>query len=574
MTDERQGSFVVLCDARGNVTRVLRNSLKPKTAINAGMPWAALFEAAQEPEARGLLERAHADLCVVDQPLQLAGETGPLQFVATRLGGDVLCAAAPTLEAAVNDLLAELLDPASAARRALMVDPLMLGLEQVDVYDELTRLNNELVGMQRELAQRNDELARANAALQHEMDEHQRAEAERRRLQARLQRGEKLESLSALAGGVAHDFNNLLMGILGYAQFALEELPEGSPTRGRVERIEESARRATELTRKMLAYSGKGAFLREALDLRQVVEGTWQVLESAVPPKVELVWEPADDLPHVEADAMQLRQVVTHLVTNAAEAIGTDAGTVTVRLSSWEASHEDVTANAFDDDLPGGTYLALEVVDTGVGIEPAVLGRIFDPFCSTKFVGRGLGLSVVQGIVRGHHGTLQVVSTPGVGSTFRVLLPAVPATLSSESPAPLAAGASPADAGTTILVADDDDGVRSVVTATLRRAGYYVLTATDGRETLAVFEQHRGTVSAIVLDLTMPNMDGVAVVRQLRENGDDVPVIMCSGYSAADVGGRLARLGGVIGVLQKPYSPAGLLSCLNEYLGEMAARGG
>jgi PAS domain S-box-containing protein len=256
---------------------------------------------------------------------------------------------------------------------------------------------------------------------------HRRAEAERRELEARLLQAQKRESLATLAGGLAHDFNNLLTGILGNASLALLDLPPESAARAAVQQVEAAALRAAALTRQLLACSGHGMFAVHRVDLSRLVEDTAGLLRSAVARGTRLHFELAAGLPPVRADVDQLRQVVVNLVTNASEALGDCPGSVAVRTGVTEADRAYLVSDHVSADVPAGRYAYVEVSDAGGGMDEATLLRIFDPFFSTKFTGRGLGLAAVLGIVRGHKGALKVRSEPNRGSTFKVLLPCAPA---------------------------------------------------------------------------------------------------------------------------------------------------
>ena len=250
----------------------------------------------------------------------------------------------------------------------------------------------------------------------------ERAQAERQALQAQVLGAQKLESLGVLAGGVAHEFNNLLVGVLGNADLALTKLPALSQVRTCLEDIKVAAVRAAELTNQMLAYSGKGRFMIEVLDLGAVVRETAPLLAASMDGKAALEYDLAADCP-VEADVGQVRQVVMNLLANAADAIGSDEGTITIATGMVDADDAYLAETYLADDLPPGRYAFLEVRDTGCGMDDATRARLFDPFFTTKFTGRGLGLAAVLGIVRGHRGAIKVDSAVGRGTTVRVLLP-------------------------------------------------------------------------------------------------------------------------------------------------------
>jgi PAS domain S-box-containing protein len=401
-------------------------------------------------------------------------------------------------------------------------------------------------------------------AAARDITERRRTEEERRRLEAQLLHAQKLESLGVLAGGIAHDFNNLLVALLGNAELAMAELPPVSPVLPYLRNIEAASCRAAELCRQMLAYSGRGSFVVEALDLSEVVRETTHMLEVAISKKARLRFNLADGLPAVEVDATQVRQVVMNLITNASEALGDRSGEITLSTAIVECDRAALAATVVDDGLPAGRYVVLEVADTGCGMTPEVQRRLFDPFFSTKFAGRGLGMAAVLGIVRGHRGAIRVESAFGRGTRVRVLFPASrEAACSRPDRTSLPRGGS---AGGTVLVVDDDDNVRPVTRMMLERLGFQVLLAGDGREGLGVFRAHQGEIVCVLLDLTMPEMDGEETLAELREVDPQVRVILASGYNQLEVVQRFAGPG-LAGFVQKPYRLADLRATLEKTLG-------
>ncbi|HEV8195050.1 MAG TPA: ATP-binding protein [Gemmatimonadales bacterium] len=380
-------------------------------------------------------------------------------------------------------------------------------------------------------------------------------EEERRLFAEQLQHTQKLESLGVLAGGIAHDFNNLLTSILGHANLVLDELPEGSPSGGDVTRIVQAAQRAAEMTNQMLAYAGRGKFVLAQVNLNALVTEMSQLLQISISKKVELSYEMAPGLPGIEGDPSQLQQVVMNLITNAAEAIGDRPGTITLRTESIHVAAGQEPASVGHEPLPEGEYVGLIVADTGSGMDPATVARIFEPFFTTKFTGRGLGLAAVQGIIRSHRGSLTVDSTPGRGTTFTVLFPAVKASPPVARPSP-AEGAARSSSGT-VLIVDDEDSIRSFARRALERAGYKVLAASDGVAAVDLFRENPGTIGVVVLDLTMPVMDGRQVLGHLRALDPGVRVVLSSGFSEQELSVRGEAAGEPF--LQKPYELSELL---------------
>ncbi|MGE0599611.1 MAG: PAS domain S-box protein [Dehalococcoidia bacterium] len=388
------------------------------------------------------------------------------------------------------------------------------------------------------------------------------AEEERRRLDLQMQHTQKLESLGVLAGGIAHDFNNLLVAILGNAGLALIELPPESPARQTVQAIETAAQRAAELTRQMLAYSGKGQFVVEPLNLSKVVEEMAHLLEVSVVKGATLKYRFGPNLPAIEGDATQIRQVIMNLIINASDAIGDRSGVISISTGMLFADRAYLEGTFMDGDLPEGDYVFLEVADTGVGMDAETQQRIFDPFFTTKFTGRGLGLAAVLGIIRGHRGAVKLYSEPGRGTTFKILFPAGSAAAEREPADTDTPGAG--IAGRTILVVDDDETVRSVTRRIIELAGANVLTAEDGLAGLEVYQANPG-IDLVLVDMTMPRMDGEETFRELRRIDPDVRVVLMSGYSEQDATERFAGKS-LAGFIQKPYRPADLVAQIQKSL--------
>ena len=386
---------------------------------------------------------------------------------------------------------------------------------------------------------------------------------ERKRLEAQVQHAQKLESLGILAGGIAHDFNNLLVSILGHAGLAQRRLPGDSPAQSNLLQIETAAHRAADLTKQMLAYSGRGAFLVQPLDLSKLVEEMAHLLEVAISKKVILNYQFASELPAIEADATQLRQVILNLITNASEALGESSGAITVGTGVTQADREYLSETYLDDNLPAGRYVYLEVSDSGCGMDRETQKKIFDPFFTTKFTGRGLGLAMVLGIVRGHKGAIKVSSEPGQGTTFKVLFPC------SELPARKVETETLSLDGWrgqgTILVVDDEETVRLVTRAMLEEFGFQVLLASGGREGLELFSQHAHEIVAVLLDITMPGLSGEQTYQEILRHKPQARVILTSGYNEQEATRRFAGQG-LAGFVQKPYQSLSLIQKLREVL--------
>ncbi|MFZ1375837.1 MAG: PAS domain S-box protein [Geothrix sp.] len=396
-----------------------------------------------------------------------------------------------------------------------------------------------------------------------DITDRKRAEQDRLQLERQMLHAQKLESLGVLAGGIAHDFNNLLTAILANLNLAEAGVPEDSPVAARLRATEGAALKAAELTRQLLAYSGKGRFVVRPHDLNLVVREVADLVKVSIAKKVSLHFSLQEDLPLVEADEAQLQQVILNLVTNASDAIGDREGEIRVSTCARVLDETFISGTFPGQGLAPGLYAVLEVGDTGVGMTPEVLSRIFDPFYTTKPAGHGLGLSAIQGIIRGHRAGLKVYSEPGRGTSFQVYLPATSTTL----PQAVQVHSDPSDVvlGGRVLLVDDEDSILEVTAKTLERLGFDVETAADGREAIELFSQRPEAFRLALVDLTMPRMDGRECFKALRAIRPDLPVVLCSGFSEQE--SVKAFLGeGLAGFIQKPYSMGILRQALIEAL--------
>lgn len=432
---------------------------------------------------------------------------------------------------------------------------------------ELRALNAEL---ESGIAARTADLTAAQRLTQElvEREQHARRAAEASEAQSR--HVQKLESIGVLAGGIAHDFNNLLHVVLGNADIALSNLTSGSPAREPLEEVVRATLRAADLTRQLLAYSGKGVFVVRHLDLSTEVREMVTLLRTSISKQATLAWELAPELPAVSADPTQIRQIVMNLITNASDALGEVGGTITLRTGVTRL--EDLEHQRFGAPLQGeepvekntGPLVYLEIGDDGFGMSPDTLSRIFDPFFSTKFSGRGLGLAAVMGIVRSHHGLIRIRTEPGKGTAFRVLFPAVggsaPKTQKSSVERSEWRGSG------TILVVEDEEGVREVAERMLQDIGFQTIGADDGRHALDIMEEVGASVTAVLLDLSMPRMGGAETFRRLREMRPDLPILMMSGYTEQVVAPQFSSSGpGITGFLQKPFLAEDLIGVLRRF---------
>jgi PAS domain S-box-containing protein len=384
---------------------------------------------------------------------------------------------------------------------------------------------------------------------------------ERKLAQEQLQQTQKLESLGVLAGGIAHDFNNLLVGILGNASLAADLVPVSSPAQPMLAGIVSAGERAAKLTRQLLAYAGRDRRQTAAISLDALVSDIVPLLHASIPRTVTLRLDLAGDLPLVEGDEGQLTQILMNLVINAAESVPTgQPGRVTVTTESREPTPAEKQRAVIPLSDAEGPYVVLSVRDTGSGMDAVTVARIFDPFYTTKFAGRGLGLSAVLGIIKTHSGTLIIESTPGEGSVFRVFFRAT-----AKTAAPVVSVSPPPEQGSgTILVVDDEPAVRALATQALQRSGYQVITADDGAEAIEVAANHP-EIDLVLLDLAMPHMPGDKAAPEIRKVRPGVRILLSSGCGEREARERFADIG-VDGFLQKPYSVQTLLEELRKAL--------
>ncbi|MBV9505908.1 MAG: response regulator [Acidobacteriia bacterium] len=372
---------------------------------------------------------------------------------------------------------------------------------------------------------------------------------DQKRAEAALLQKQKLESIGLLAGGIAHDFNNLLVAILGGASLALDLVPAANTAFPLLQGIVDASERAAHLTRQMLAYAGKGNFLIERIDLSDCVLHTAELVRISIPKNVEVKLQAGRDLPDIQADAGQVQQVVMNLVINAAESVPEERqGLVVVRTRVMKLN-ETRSTNLAGGTVEPGEYVVLEVEDNGTGMSEETLSRIFDPFFSTKFTGRGLGLAAVQGILRALKGGIEVETHLGEGTIFRIYFPA-------HARLPVADSSPPSERQQiegAILVIDDEAMVREVARTALDRIGRTALTAATGEEGLKLLAENKDRIALVLLDMSMPGMSGPEVLKRMRAAAIQVPVIICSGYSEEEVYRQFAGLD-VAAVIQKPFT--------------------
>ena len=403
-------------------------------------------------------------------------------------------------------------------------------------------------------------LCRAGSVV---FDHHRRHEREAR-LEDRLRQAAKMEALGVLAGGLAHDFNNVLAAILGNAELALDRVPLEGESRQLLDDIVTASTGATELCDQMLAFAGRGALSMQPLDCNDLIAEFGSLLNVTLSKKATIAYELADGPLVVEADKAQLGQVLMNLVTNAAEALGDASGHIVMKTDSRTFRRGELDRLQPNASLAEGEYVWLSVEDSGCGMSSATQAKIFDPFFTTKFAGRGLGLAAVQGIVLRHRGGIGLESQQGKGTTFTVVLPcsSQPVLLRRDLPAQTPS----TDPFKRVLVVDDEPQVRMVLKRMLEDDGFEILLAENGRKAIQIFESERASIDAVLLDLSMPELDGEETFKALQAISPDVPVVLSSGFAEQEILDRFEGAG-FAGVLKKPTPKKVLIAKIREVVG-------
>lgn len=400
-----------------------------------------------------------------------------------------------------------------------------------------------------------------------DVTELKKTEEEGKRFEIRVQQAQKLESLGILAGGIAHDFNNILQIILANLNMMQKVVPETNVARSLFERMEESIDRAKDLTRQMLAYAGKSSFNIHILDSGNAVQEIVQFIKPLISKKIVLKTEIEKDLPSIEADTAQLHQVVMNLVLNAAEASDDDrGGVVTVSVTARHCTEAYLHESRMMPGAPEGEYICIEITDTGCGMDRDTLEKIFDPFFSTKFAGRGLGMSAVLGIMRAHKGAVLVDSVPGGGTAVRVFFPVAGNPVLDSAKKERDITPSPQTGRGTLLFADDEPDMAELAQLMLQDMGYTVFIAGNGLEALDMFKSHSDEITCVVLDLSMPQLDGLQTLVEMRRIKPGLKAVLMSGYAEQEIESRVAGEP-IDAFLGKPFDIHALSDILRKLLG-------
>ena len=394
--------------------------------------------------------------------------------------------------------------------------------------------------------------------LQQRSEENLRLQEERLEYERQMLQTQKLESLGVMAGGIAHDYNNLLQSILGNIELAIMKLGPDSESRKFIDNAMNSVKHAAHLTSLMLTYVGKGFITKKELDLNDLVRENSEMLKTASSRGVLMELCLSEELPHIVGDEGHIQQVVMNLIINAAESIEGERGSVRLTTGILNCDQSCLTESLVDEKPEPGSFVFLEVSDNGCGMNEETLKRLFDPFFSTKFAGRGLGMSAVMGIIKLHCGALFVESEPGKGTSIKVLFPFTESVLpdiDQESVSPLPEkSASPESPFTGLaLVVDDEKSVLKICTKMIELCGFNAITASDGIEAVAKFRENADEIAVVLMDLTMPNMDGITAMGEIFSIRPDVKVILASGFNKEELGERIASQA-PSGFIRKPYS--------------------
>jgi len=398
------------------------------------------------------------------------------------------------------------------------------------------------------------------------------AEEERIKFELKMQHAQKLESLGIIAGGIAHDFNNILMAVLGHADITLEEVGENPAAEKSINNIITAGKRATELAQQLLVYSGKGEVETTTVNINSLVSDMMRLIDVSVSKKVRIIFHPGEHTPAVEGNQSQLRQVILNLLTNASQAIGNTSGQIVIRTGKIFCNKDDLAVcsmpvrTGVDSPLPEATYTFIDIEDTGCGMDETAREKLFDPFYTTKKTGTGLGMAAVLGIVRQHRGTMTISSTPDVGTRIRVFLPSSNGKIEEKkvSETPPTEKIIKQNDGL-ILIADDEEPVRKISQRMAEKLGFSVITACDGKEAVSLYETHQKDISCIILDMTMPGLNGSEALERIRELNPSVKAIIASGYGS-DASESEQDSDDSCSYLQKPYQIAELRQVLQDVL--------
>lgn len=376
------------------------------------------------------------------------------------------------------------------------------------------------------------------------------AEEGKKLLEQQLQHAQKMESLGVLAGGVAHDFNNILTVIIGNCYFAKSNPEEAEK---RISIIENAAERAAGLCRQMLAYAGKASIEMAEVDILALVNDTVNMLKSSIPQNVEIKFSISNNIPFIKGDVSQLGQIIVNLIINASEAIGNEKGEILVAMLIKDIQSGQPDTDHLGKVIPAGRYVCLEITDNGCGMDDGTKQKMFEPFYTTKVMGRGLGMSAVLGLISLHKGSLQLTSRQGSGTTFKVYLPAQTGDFNRDLNSQQILSSEVWQGNGTILLVEDTEQLKFILKTMLETLGFAVIDTSNGREALEVYQKSTADIKMVLTDIGMPIMDGYELFRELKKIKPELPIIISSGYGEAAVTSRIEREE-IAGIVNKPYS--------------------
>ncbi|MBF0548352.1 MAG: PAS domain S-box protein [Candidatus Riflebacteria bacterium] len=400
-----------------------------------------------------------------------------------------------------------------------------------------------------------------------DLSEYKKNETERIKMERQIHFSQRLESLGLLAGGIAHDFNNFLTAILGHTDLVLLDLNDDSPARANLLDVKNVSFKAADLCKQLLAYSGKGKFSMENFDLNGLISEITGLLKTSISKKAVIGLRFLNERNFIKGDPAQIRQVIMNLVLNASDALENKPGEINIFVGEKTFSENELLSYTFQSGKPAeGNYIEIKVEDTGIGMPPEVLSKVFEPFFSTKAKGRGLGMSSVLGIVRAHNGGIFLESYPGKGSSFSIIFPPLQESdnLKGISAKIKLMEENKLDRGT-ILVVDDEEKIRDFTSLMLKRTGFEVLTASNGKECLELYQRYSKSISCIILDFSMPVMDGEETLRELLLLNNSIKVIATSGYVETTINSNLTIPPSVI-FLKKPFQYESLIETIRKLL--------
>jgi len=449
-------------------------------------------------------------------------------------------------------------------------------MKKLSEQDRRDQLRNKIIGLGEksirksyypELQQRVMELEKTNKELREEIAVRRKAETVNTKLEQQLQQAMKMEAIGTLAGGIAHDFNNILTAIIGYTDLAKLNAqkysgPENSPLNANLDHLLEAGHRARDLVKQILTFSRQQKRENVPVQLSDIVREALKLLRSTIPASIEIRENLISDDGHILADPTQIHQIIMNLCTNSYHAMRESGGILAVKLYETEMDSGDIRVDRLQ--LRPGTFMVLEVSDTGVGMSRAVLERIFDPYFTTKGEsgGTGMGLAVVHGIVREHNGHISVYSEPGEGTTFKILLPQIVASIKSH----VVRQMEEMPVGTErILLVDDEEFVLDLERAILEKLGYRVTAFQDPVEALAVYDKYMDDFDLIMTDMTMPKMNGAQLVAEIIQRNPRADVIICTGFSEL-INEKKAKALGAKEYVMKPFVLREIAATLRKVL--------